>query len=496
MTILELTLIRCRYPFKRISSVLSIISILVGFRAQGQTTYITGPQNITVDNFHCYSISGFPSSQGNVVNVHPLTCTSSFATCSGGCVKISKGVTVCSVKIQIKFDVQPYNTIDPTLIYTVNDERNINILPWIDIPTFIYPGENTNITLHDNCGFAGCTYNWDVSPASICPGCGISNNNYATVYINPNDLPATITANCTISNCSPVSSEALNPQFAQIKLKKPVLLAGPNTIGCGSPPPSNGFQYQVYTIQGATSYQWTVPDFLTIISGQSTNQITVKETALGSGYITVKALSSNPYVYSDILSIPVQVCCLSSIDLANPVNAPNTEDKEAAFNINASNIIYAGAKARYHAELYVHLSPNFSAQYNSDFHAYPLGCTGTFYRPSQPESQGEINFPSTIENPNSENSNNNYSESNNYKIANDVKVFPNPNSGVFKIKLDPLVDLPEKIIIQNILEKEVISLDKPSDYFVTINLKDNPIGIYLVKIVYTNKTIIRKAIKN
>ena len=118
----------------------------------------------------------------------------------------------------------------------------------------------------------------------------------------------------------------------------------------------------------------------------------------------------------------------------------------------------------------------------SEFHAYITpGCTG-----------GARMADISIHNSNDDDSEHEKMDKNNARI----NVFPNPNTGDFKVILDNDKELPQSIVIRDILGKEVKSIKNPTEYEYGFDMKSYNSGIYFINVFYSGKTISEKIIKN
>lgn len=165
--------------------------------------------------------------------------------------------------------------------------------------------------------------------------------------------------------------------------------------------------------------------------------------------------------------IPYQIPCIENIYMTNTVNYGTQDYQSAYYSIIASNIISNGAVADYKAGNVVVLSDGFNAKSGSNFRAYIEECTN--------------NFSNRIKNIN-------YKESNN-SVNNDiikVKLYPNPNNGVFELffenstyKYDEDVQIEIYNINSKLVEKHS---QKISDDKLIIDKQNLQSGIYFMRI--------------
>jgi hypothetical protein len=411
-----------------------------------------------------------------------------------GILKVKKTETHCQLLLTVATTDNPNATTDMWL----------TILPWITGPSIVYVGETVTFGIQDNCPHSGCLYLWNIAPQTVvCNPCNaLGNNNSVSVYIDPNAIPSVLTVNCTMSGC--MSSKALIPLDYQVKLKKPNV-SGPTSIGCGETLTSNEFKYKILpSIVGATSYNWEVPSFLTIISGQGQNEITVIENSVGEGDIKVQAIVGNgSTVTSDITNYHVKVCCVSKRTIIADVVSGNDDKQEVGIEIVATNIIYPSGSAKYHAGYQLKLEPGFTASAGSYFHGYIQSCSGNFYRING--NLNETDSSRAINDSNTSIDLNDYSLGmsthqseileNAKAINGNLLIYPNPSKGEFKLKL-PNREYPNTIVILDVFGRDIYKEENLSNYEYNINIKEIPDGIYFIKVNYLDETITKKIIKN
>jgi len=146
---------------------------------------------------------------------------------------------------------------------------------------------------------SGITYNWAYSGSGATIASGQGSNSITVNYAS----------NATSGNLSVTPSNACgNGPAASIPITVNALPAQPGSIsGLNSQTPNATNQiYNINTVPGATSYNWTVPNGWSISSGQGTTQIGVTVGGVGSnGLITVKAINSCGESNSSTLSVTV-----------------------------------------------------------------------------------------------------------------------------------------------------------------------------------------------
>jgi hypothetical protein len=84
----------------------------------------------------------------------------------------------------------------------------------------------------------------------------------------------------------------------------------------------------------------------------------------------------------------------------------------------------------------------------------------------------------------------------NQSSSNDkVTIVPNPNTGSFAINISQGGGILKSIEIQNLFGNVILKFFGPFDPQTEVNIQDQPSGLYLVKISYDDKVIVKKIIK-
>lgn len=216
--------------------------------------------------------------------------------------------------------------------------------------------------------------------------------------------------------------------------------------------------------------------------------------SLGGSSITLVDLSANdgPDVSFSDCSLCCANCCVDNQSLASPVLANYVDTRQANMRILAVNTIHNGAFASYHAGDFVLLKPGFNAVTGSRVHIYNEGCTGTYIlRGQNEEPSKEIIEPETP-------------KATTASIAEKVElvrienqdfisILPNPNNGIFKIKLSNIDK--GTIEVSDLFGIPVFkkSFEKQDEFEVDIQSK--PKGIYIVRVISDNRIITEKIIK-
>nr|WP_294926804.1 3-coathanger stack domain-containing protein [uncultured Flavobacterium sp.] len=137
------------------------------------------------------------------------------------------------------------------------------------------------------------------------------------------------------------------------------------------------------------------------------------------------------------------------------------DKKQASNTIIASNIINNGTSAIYHAGTSVTLTTGFNAKSGSAFKAYIAGCTNTFTQ-KRISSNEEVIISEHPENR--------------------LKLYPNPNDGMFTIDFGFDNKKEISIGIYDIMGKQIYhSVAKNST--VDVSLPNIPSGVYIIKLI-------------
>uniref|UniRef100_UPI00404A808C T9SS type A sorting domain-containing protein n=1 Tax=Flavobacterium sp. TaxID=239 RepID=UPI00404A808C len=185
---------------------------------------------------------------------------------------------------------------------------------------------------------------------------------------------------------------------------------------------------------------------------------------------------TNYYTYHlPRLIIDVHNDCPSVLNITNNVTSGMQLTKQAAQTINATNSISSGAIVTYRAGNEVVLKPNFVALSGSQFSAYIFDCSGAYYGRYITENMEEIK---------------------NSQVEEKIVVYPNPNKGIFKVRVPQLAtgqlevyDLRGKqVYFKNFKELQASDID--------VNLESYPNGVYLIRVNLEQGSFTEKIIKN
>ncbi len=151
------------------------------------------------------------------------------------------------------------------------------------LTSITYPLTNVSYSVAPVAG--ATSYSWAVpSGAIIASGQG---SNSISVDYSCGSMPG----NLTVSAINPCGSSGTNSVTISITTSTPSMpgaISGANNVPAGI----TGMTYSISNVTGASSYVWTVPSGVTILSGQGTNSITVSYTCPAvSGNIGVSAVN-------------------------------------------------------------------------------------------------------------------------------------------------------------------------------------------------------------
>lgn len=227
------------------------------------------------------------------------------------------GVNACGngVPSNLNFTVNPY----PGIAGAIAGQSSITACP-------VTSGVTYSIPLADNA----TSYNWSLpAGASIVSGAG---TNSITVDYAAGAVSGDIIV-MPMNGCGNGTSSAL-PVVVNTLPDVAGIITGSDTISVC--PVSNGILYTVAPVFNADHYIWSVPAGATIVSGDSTNTITVSynDTA-ASGTINVygenacgAGVTSSLAVY--VTAVPTQELCMVSVDTSSTFNVITWEKPVSA----------------------------------------------------------------------------------------------------------------------------------------------------------------------
>jgi len=158
----------------------------------------------------------------------------------------------------------------------------------------------TNVTYSVNSLSGVNSYIWTVPAGATIVG-NATGNSIVVNFSNVSVASGNITV-AAINGCGTGNARSLAVKFAP---GRPGSINGATTVCTGS-----SKNYSISTVQGATSYIWTVPGGATITSGQGSKSISVVHATVPStnGIITVKASNACATSTARVLSVNNIVC--------------------------------------------------------------------------------------------------------------------------------------------------------------------------------------------
>jgi hypothetical protein len=417
-------------------------------------------------------------------------------------ITIGKSTTMCVITLKVNYD---YLEVDGTKTPKTTTYP-VYVNPFLISPTMIYPGESNLVTNIDNClGYAGhntCLYDWNCNDLSaiscfIAGGCSNTTSNVISINCPTIIPPSVVTSGIYTIYCIKKCGLGFSYNYPsnmniKVALHDPII-SGNQGIGCGGAITTN-IIFTASPVVGATYYVWSIPAGWSITNGATTNAITVSSNGLNGGNISVTAFAANGSpVHSNLVTYPI-TCCTTDLPITTIVNSGITHHQQAANTITASNTINNGGFASYHAGIEVKLIDGFSALQGSYLHAYIEGCTGTYNRIANlidSTNNGNITHEINPEQISESNSINLKNQTN----INDIKVYPNPNNGEFNLILSNKIELPNSIIISDILGNNIKTIFKPTDYKYNFNIKELNNGLYIINVYYNDKIMSKRIVK-
>jgi len=159
-----------------------------------------------------------------------------------------------------------------------------------------------------------------------------------------------------------------------------------------------------------------------------------------------------------VLTVP----CVSNIIIVTNVTS-GTDKKQASSTIVASNVINSGASAFYHAGNSVILTNGFTAISGSNTKIYIEGCSGNFAKKTSTSDDETIDVFGKID-------------------SDGIRLYPNPNSGIFDLSLGNENKKKVSVHIYSVLGNEVYS-STTNENIVNINLPNLSSGLYIIKVI-------------
>ncbi len=254
------------------------------------------------------------------------------------------------------------------------------------------------------------------------------------------------------------------------------IISGPAKVCLGT----QGVAYSVSSIQGATSYQWTVPAGITIASGAGTNSILVNYAAsVFSGTISVNGtnLCGNG-AQSPGLSIASNASLTGQSDLTNITVSSNQKFCEAAQIITTAGggtsfVIENRGEATLIASQSVRLLPGTTVNHGGTLHAsITTQCTGCGLTKNSYSDSSRLN-----------------DKDNRGGISIDpsgssIHVYPNPTTGSFILELLHKTGNDHILVeIYNAQGKKLSTENLTNEVRHVFSLSDRPVGIYFLRVI-------------
>lgn len=171
--------------------------------------------------------------------------------------------------------------------------------------------------------------------------------------------------------------------------------------------------------------------------------------------------------------------CTPSINITNNVNPGGIDHREASNKIIASNTVNGSAEAVYHAGEMVLMKDGFTALSGSKYRAYIAGCK-TGYQSKIYSDNSSVKTTSGPQNDISEK---------------DLKIYPNPNKGLFEVETgntlkDGIIQI---ISVEGVIVFEERYVNKTR---LKIDIQNQRPGMYILKINSNSKSYTKKILKN
>lgn len=303
---------------------------------------------------------------------------------------------------------------------------------------------STNSTNETLTGLSpNSAYNWRVR--SRC-----SNNEYGAPSPSVN---FTTLADCNLAAPTGLNTTNINDISADISW---------NPVSS-----STGYQVELKQLPNGS--------YSAVYSGTSTSHTLINLAFETSYRWRVRAKCANGS-YSQNWSSAVQFTtlpeCPEHLDKTEDVTNGQSDVDDSEITLHATNVIFSGGTAAYDTGTTLSLKPGFHAKSGSNFRAFIDGCTPT--------------KPLTEEEPIAE-------EKAKDEIVKSVKIFPNPTHGKFSLESNEEI-LQWELANQfgNLNRNGVASSHNSKE--AEIDISSFPTGIYFLKIVFKDGTMIRKTV--
>lgn len=185
------------------------------------------------------------------------------------------------------------------------------------------------------------------------------------------------------------------------------------------------------------------------------------------------AIPIGNYFLPQLIPVLVAPCVSNLVIITNVVSG--TDKKQASGTIVASNVINNGASALYHAGTSVTLTNGFNAISGSTTKIYIEGCSGNFAKKTSTSDEEATDILGKID-------------------IDGIRLYPNPNNGIFDLSLGNESKKEINIEIYNVLGNKFYD-SNTNENVVTINLPNLPSGLYIIKVTGDNYNDTVKFIK-
>ena len=302
------------------------------------------------------------------------------------------------------------------------------------------------------------TYVWTLPPGGVIASGGGTN----AITVNFNLYAVSGYVSVVAHNaCSDGQSSPSLPVTLNTPLVAPGTINGAATVCQGS----TGITYNVAAVTGATSYYWTVPTGVTIISGGSTNSITANYSLTAvSGIITVSGVNNCGTGVSSTKAITVNP--IPATPVITQHGDTLTSSASTGNQWYLDGVIITGAIGQQHIAVY---TGTYTVVVTTN------GCSSAI-------SNGILVLPVSVTD---------------FELSHSFDVYPNPNQGQFNIKVISSSPVQLNIEIYNNLGALLWSQEKVNingTYITTVSLAAVPNGVYMVALRNMKTNIVRKVV--
>lgn len=172
--------------------------------------------------------------------------------------------------------------------------------------------------------------------------------------------------------------------------------------------------------------------------------------------------------------------CVANRNITAPVTGISSDNQEASSTINLTNTISSGAQAIYHAADEVMLKDGFSSVSGSQFRAYLEGCTTDYNARTAAVERAVVTYPiapSSVEK----------------TELPENAVYPNPGTGVFRVKLDGIPSGKVEVVAGD--GQAVFGRSFKNQAELEVDIKNSTPGIYILRVVSDQKVLTKKIVK-